>query len=268
MLRNRIILIVAAIALIVVLYNLPKVVVDNDSSSISADSLAMASTDAHAAPDTLLQREIDRLRNSFIQSGSGEKNAIFADSLADLYYTAGKFDSAAWYADKSAAFFNTTESWIKAGESFYQAFTFEIEQTRQNELAARAQAYFKRVLQVESGNLEVKSKLAMTYMTSTNPMEGITLLREVLTADPRNESALFNMGMLSIQSGQYDRAIERLTQLKEVNPAHIQGQLLLGVAYSNTGNKRLAQEQFEKVKKLSTDPAVQATADSYLKDLK
>jgi hypothetical protein len=44
--------------------------------------------------------------------------------------------------------------------------------------------------------------------------------------------------------------------------------LLLGVAYINTGKKKLAREQFEKVKKLDTDPAVQATADSYLKDLK
>jgi hypothetical protein len=44
--------------------------------------------------------------------------------------------------------------------------------------------------------------------------------------------------------------------------------LLLGVAYLNTNQKDKAREQFELVKKLDSDPAVQAAADSYLKDLK
>jgi predicted negative regulator of RcsB-dependent stress response len=59
-----------------------------------------------------------------------------------------------------------------------------------------------------------------------------------------------------------------LTELVEINPAHIQGQLLLGIAYMNSGDKKKAKQQFEKVKEMDQDPAVQATVDSYLKDLK
>lgn len=268
MLRNRIILLVVSVVLIVLLFNLPKVVVQNDPSTISADSAGIQPADPHAAPPQTLQEAIANQRAQFQASGAGEKNAIFADSLADLYWEAGKFDSAAWFADRAATFFNTMESWEKAGNNYYQAFTFAIDQVRQNELAARAQHYFNQVLKADPGNLEVKTKMAMTYLTTANPMQGIALLREVLAEDPRNESALFNMGMLSIQSGQYDRAIERLQQLTEVNPRHMQAQLLLGVAYMNTGNKKKAREQFEKVKEMDADPAVQATADSYLKDLK
>jgi cytochrome c-type biogenesis protein CcmH/NrfG len=99
-------------------------------------------------------------------------------------------------------------------------------------------------------------------------MQGIMMLREVLKEDPKNELAMFNLGMLSIQSGQYDKAIERLKELVEMNPAHIQGQLLLGIAYMNSGDTKLAKQQFEKVKEMDKDPAVQATVDSYLKDLK
>jgi len=94
------------------------------------------------------------------------------------------------------------------------------------------------------------------------------MLREVLVKDPKNELALFNMGMLSIQSGQYDRAIERLEELVQINPSHIQGQLLLGLAFMNSGDKERARTQFEKVKAMDKDPAVQATVNSYLKDLK
>jgi len=74
--------------------------------------------------------------------------------------------------------------------------------------------------------------------------------------------------MLSIQSGQYDKAVERLEELIELYPNNTQGQLLLGIAYMNTGEKAKAKAQFEKVKQMEKDPAVQATVDSYLKDLK
>jgi len=267
MLRNRIVLLVISVALIVVLYSLPKVVVKNESQPVAADSLVVEA-DPHGGPPVTVQQAISRMRVQFNSEGTGEKSAIFADSLADLYLEAGRFDSAAWYADKSAAFFNTMESWIKAGESYYNAYTFAMDQQKQNEMAAKAQQYFGLVLKSDPGNLEVKSKMAMTYLTSANPMQGITLLREVLAEDPKNQSALFNLGMLSVQSGQYDRAIERLNELLAINPRHVQAQLLLGVSYMNKGDKKLAREQFEKVKQLDNDPAVQATADAYLKDLK
>ena len=99
-------------------------------------------------------------------------------------------------------------------------------------------------------------------------MQGIQMLRGVLADDPKNEFALYNMGMLSVQSGQYEKAIDRLLELMAVNPNHVQGNLLLGVAYLNKGSKEKARQQFEKVKKLDSDPAVQATVESYLKDLK
>ena len=94
------------------------------------------------------------------------------------------------------------------------------------------------------------------------------MLMEVLKVDPQNESALFNLGMLSIQSGQNDKAAERLEALVKINPNHTQAQLLLGIAWTNLGDKVKARAQFEKVKQMDKDPAVQATVDSYLKDLK
>jgi Flp pilus assembly protein TadD len=76
------------------------------------------------------------------------------------------------------------------------------------------------------------------------------------------------MGILSIQSGQYERAIERFEELVKIDSMHLQGQLLLGVALLNHGDKSKAKEQFEKVKEMNEDPAVQAEVDSYLNDLK
>ncbi len=269
MLRTRIILIVVSALLIVALFLLPKVVVENESqlTNTSADS-TNNSTDPHAgAPEALLSR-ITQLRIQYGASSENQKKAIFADSLAGLYSEAGKFDSAGWYAEQAAKFFNNEKSWGKAGDNYYQAYTFALDAEKQTQLAEKTREHFTKVLELNPGNLEAKTKMAMTYLSSGTPMQGILMLREVLKADPKNELAMFNLGMLSIQSGQYDKAIERLTELVEINPGHIQGQLLLGIAYMNSGEKKKARQQFEKVKEMDKDPAVQATVDSYLKDLK
>jgi tetratricopeptide (TPR) repeat protein len=270
MLKTRLLLLGISVLVIWLLFQLPKVVVENEgrlTGSSSTDTIS-SNIQQHAPASTEIRGLIGVVRSEFLKSAEKEKNAIFADSLANLYRLANQYDSAGWFAEKAAEFFNNTESWTKTGDNYYQAYTLALDQAKQKTWAGKAQESYGKVLETEPDNLEVKTKMAMTYLTSSNPMQGITMLREVLLKDPTNELALFNMGMLSIQSGQYERAVERLEELLQVNPAHIQGQLLLGVAYMNSGEKGKARTQFEKVKEMDKDPAVQATVDSYLKDLK
>jgi tetratricopeptide (TPR) repeat protein len=268
MLKNRIILVVVSALVIVALFLLPKVVVNNDDqlASTGADT-ARQTADPHASAPEGLVKHIAHMREEYAASSENQKKAIFADSLATLYAKAGRFDSAGVFAEEAATFFNNEESWFRAGDSYYQAYTFALNANKQGNLGEKAREQFQKVLDINPKNLEAKTKMAMTYLSSA-PMQGVAMLKEVLGADPKNELALFNMGMLSIQSGQYEKAIGWLGQLVEVNPTHTQGTLLLGIAYMNTGQKKKAKEQFEKVKNMDKDPAVQATVDSYLKDLK
>ena len=268
MLKTRILLVVGSVIVIWLIFLLPKVVVDNEAVlEENTDESPSQTAEVHTEVSPEIQEAIHRMRDQMRERLPKEKNAIFADSLANLYGEAGKFDSAAWFAEEASEFFNTTESWIKAGDHYYQAYTFALDQARQNQLAEKAREFFKKVLDANPKNLEVKTKLAMTYL-SDSPMQGVLMLREVLAEDPKNELALLNMGMLSIQSGQHERAVGRLEELIKINPNHAQGHLLLGIALMNTGNKERARQQFEKVKQMDKDPAVQATVDSYLKDLK
>ncbi|MBK8290083.1 MAG: tetratricopeptide repeat protein [Flammeovirgaceae bacterium] len=264
MLKTRIVLLLVGGLLIWLIFLLPKSVVENESQLKEEAGIAPSS---HSEVPATLSASIRSVRAQFAESPANQKNAIFADSLRTLYTQAGQFDSAAWFAERAATFFNTSESYLNAGNSYYEAYSFAMEPAKQEQLAEKTRFWLGKILDANPKNLEVKTKMAMTYLSSKAPMQGITMMREVLAEDPKNEFALFNMGMLSIQSGQYDRAIERLEELKAINPNHVQGQLLLGVAYMNKGNKVKAREQFEIVKKLDQDPAVQATADSYLKDL-
>ncbi len=267
MLKTRIILIAASAIIVWLIFLLPKGVVENEESMNTASS-PTAPQDPHGTTPLALRESINSLKAQYLEVSENEKSAIFADSLTSLYTQASQFDSAAWFAEKAATFFNTRESHLKAGDRYYDAYTFALDAKKQNEMAEKTRFFYGKIMEQEPENLSVKTKIAMTFLSSQNPMQGITMLREVLATDPRNEQALFNMGMLSIQSGQYERAKERLEELVSYYPNHVQGHLLLGVACMNSGEKDKAREQFELVKKLDLDPAVQAAADSYLQDLK
>lgn len=268
MLRNRIILVVVSALVIVGLFLLPKVVVNNtDELADSPKDSVTEVSDPHAATPEGLVKHIAHMREEHAAATENQKKAIFADSLASLYAKASRFDSAGFFAEQAASFFNTEESWFKAGDSYYQAYTFALNANKTGNLAEKTRDQFQKVLEINPKNVEAKIKTAMTYLSSA-PMKGVGMLKEVLEEDPKNELALFNMGMLSVQSGQEDKAINWLSQLVAVNPKHTQGTLLLGMAYMNTGDKKKAKEQFEKIKEMDKDPAVQAIVDSYLKDLK
>jgi len=267
MLKTRIILIAACILVVWLIFLLPKSVVENEAE-LNPQTSPTTGNASHAQANAEVISAIRLLKAKLAAEPEKRNSAIFADSLAGLYKKANLFDSAALFVEQANSFFESPESTQKAAEAYFQAFTFAMEQSKRKELALKARSFFERILQKDPARLEIKTQMALTYFgTGEPPMQGVSLLREVLAQDPKFKPALFNMGMLSVQSGQYNKAIDWLNQLLEVDADDVQGRLLLGVAYLNQGNKLKAREQFEQVKKMDSDPAVQQQADAYLKDL-
>jgi len=107
----------------------------------------------------------------------------------------------------------------------------------------------------------------MTYVTTTNPMQGIAMLREVLEENPNHIKATENLGLLSIQSRQYDKAVVRFEKLVQLTPNDVSAHLYLGVSYKETGAKEKARKELEFVFDNATDPALKDAAKEYLKGL-
>lgn len=70
----------------------------------------------------------------------------------------------------------------------------------------------------------------MTYVASASPMQAIQTLRQVLEIEPNFEPALMNLGVLSMQSNQYDKAADRFRAVLRVNPNNHNA--TVGLAYS------------------------------------
>ena len=110
--------------------------------------------------------------------------------------------------------------------------------------------------------------MALTYVTSANPMQGINLLREVIATDPQNQEALYQLGILAMQSGQYDKAVGRFNQILAKHPDDTKARFYLGLAYKELGKPDQARQELERVQETDPDPAVQATVKDYLAELK
>lgn len=279
MLKTRIILVISAVLLVLLIFNLPKVVVDNDPDELKS-SQEQAATDSATASSTAPPKSahdqnltdtdleaIENLKEKLTVSKNIEKSIIFADSLAELYLNVSKYDSAAKFIEIIARNIPNVENWQRAGDTYYEAFSFAMDANKRAEMASKAREYYEKVLEKSPQNLDVKNNLAMTYLSTSNPMQGIMMLREILKQDPENQKALFNMGALSMQSNQYDKAVGHYGKLVELYPENIQARFFLGVSYMETGQKDKAREQFIKVKELDKDPQMQANVDSYLEEI-
>ncbi len=177
------------------------------------------------------------------------------------------FDSAAYYLALEAEQNPTLGHNLAAADAYYEASVFAINPAKASSASAKAQKFYQLVLKEDPKNTDVKAQLAMTYVTTTNPMQGIAMLREVLEQNPNHAKAIENLGLLSVQSGQYDKAIVRFEKLVELKPDDVSAHLYLGVSYKETGAKEKAKKELEFVFNNATDPALKEAAKEYLKGL-
>jgi tetratricopeptide (TPR) repeat protein len=63
----------------------------------------------------------------------------------------------------------------------------------------------------------IKTAEAVALVNGQEPMRGIMMLREILEEDPNNAEAHWHLGLFSVQSGQYDKALERFKKVLELD---------------------------------------------------
>lgn len=273
MLKKQVILSIVAVAAILLLFMLPKVVVDNESTDMSEATSAQkgASTaedsSEHTANTPEVQTELTELREAYKNSKNSENFTNFANSLIEGFAAANQYDSAARYAEELASVETTVAHLRKAADLYYEAFTYAMDAEKTARMGEKARYFYEKVMEQDPSDLDAKAKMAMTYVSSSTPMQGIQMLREVLEEDGNNELAIYNLGLLSMQSQQYDKAIDRFEKLTTLEPDNLQAQFLLGVSYFEAGEKAKAKTQLLRVKEMDNDPSVQASVDEYLNQL-
>jgi len=275
---KQIALIAAGIVLVVILFNLPKAVVKKDgvaapaanrdkpAPSFTAPTTSLADS-SHTKPFTSAQKaELVALKNK--ASNSSPNNSLASHlKVAEKYKAFSRYDSAAIYLEQIARNTNSTPILEAAGETYFEAFTLAIKEEKRKAMLDKCQTLLQEVLTKEPANLSAKSKLAMTYVESPNPMQGIALLREVIAKDPDNELALFNLGQLSMRSQQFDKAVGRFEKLISLHPKDSRYHYYLGQCQHALKKDTEAKDSFKKALQFNTDPTAQSSIEEALKEV-
>lgn len=109
-------------------------------------------------------------------------------------------------------------------------------------LQRKSEELFLSVLEKDSKNLEALNNLALVDIyRKEDVMTGVGRLKKVIELDENNENALFQLGILSIKSGQTEKAIERFEKLVSLHPQNREYHKNLALLYSQKGDTKKAE---------------------------
>jgi len=251
-------LIVGALVLIFALFQLPRVVVENEKVGLET----APSHDFNMPVDMRLK--INDLRRSWSSESDIQKKLNFADSLASLYLDFQMLDSAVWYVDHIKSVGSAGRE-LRIADLYFWAFQRTSDATQAKEFGAKAGAELRKLMDAYPTNSSLKNRLAMTLVATENPMQGIQMLREILEEKPGDAETLKNLGILSLQSGQFDKAEERFRELLASDSSDLEVLFYLGMSLMEQ-SKPEGKQIMEVLASSKENTAIKSLATQYLEN--
>ncbi len=173
---------------------------------------------------------------------------------------------------KAAEKDNSEKSWLASANEFLRAARY-FQDANKGVLYKGAIRGYEKVLALNPNNLSAKTSLGSAMVEGasvlgTKPMDGITLIREVIAKDSANIEANLQLGLFSVTSRQFDKAIDRFQRILRIDSTHIDMYVYLGDTYMTMGEKQKAIESYENYKTRVKDTLIIKDIDEYIKKLK
>jgi tetratricopeptide (TPR) repeat protein len=256
MLRARkiqLLIVTGAVALTIVLYFAPQKIKKEETVAEKADVFSFESL-LSSAKGGLKRQEVEPVSILENELGKNPDNVVLLDSLGKQWDKLGQPVISSHYFEMIAEHEPGEKSWLNAAYRYFDAFRMVADSGLRSRMITKAISCYNNVLHFNPENLDAKTDLGACYAEGTGePMKGILLLREVVAKNPEHENAQFNLGILSVRSGQYEKAIDRFQKVLQINPARKEMYFMIGKSYAMEGNKEKAIENLEKLKKETTD---------------
>lgn len=232
-----------------------------------AINLEEVSTSGKNLMNASLAAEITSLENEF-KAATDQKKVAAAKSLAQKWDDLEQAIPSALYLEIVAAQEQTLKNWLTTGERFLKAFDNTRDSLLQPALLQKANVAYANAMKIDSTNNDAKTGLGITIVNGMGmPMNGITMLMEVVKKDPDNLKANMSLGTFAIKSGQFDKAIARFNKIIAVNPSP-DAYFYLATAYENLGKNAAAIDAYIASKKLAANPTLSKFIDEKVNALK
>ncbi len=165
--------------------------------------------------------------------------------LSSAWYQRSYYGIAGYYAEEVAKLVNDELAWSIAGTTFARGISAGRSDKVKDFSAARARRAFENAISINPENLNHKINLAVTYAErpiSSDPMKGVLMLLDLNKQYPENVALLYQLARFGRQTGQYDKAIERLKTALNIEPDNKRVICLLAEIYTEIGDDASAAE--------------------------
>lgn len=232
----------------------------------SVDSIFTASRaalPAHAAEEVrTLESKIAGLKDS------GAMAPLF-EQAAGIWREHKQPAMFAWTNGKAAHLARSEKKLTFAGQFYLELMHDAATPSMQAWAAQGAVECLNEAMALNPDNDTTKLALATAYIEGTStPMSGVTMLREMVARNPDHIPANLLLGRLSIQSGQWDKAVARLEHVIKLEPRNREALYFLGEAYKGKGDKERAIQTFRKLEGIVANPDFTKDIESYINSFK
>jgi tetratricopeptide (TPR) repeat protein len=168
----------------------------------------------------------------------------------------------AYYSGETAKLENSEKKLTFAAQLFLENLRGQDDAGLKNWMADNAKELFERSLQLNPNNDSSKVGLGACYIFGSSAgspqevMQGIQRILEVANRDSTNMYAQFMLGLGGEMSGQFDKAIERLTKVIQHEPENVEAILTLAEINEKKGNKKEAVKWYGDAKRLINDEKI------------
>ncbi|MHB1176737.1 MAG: tetratricopeptide repeat protein [Daejeonella sp.] len=240
------------------------------TAAISAPVKTLSITEVSAVSKQSLNASLNKQVSDLEAALNGASESEKADlhkKLAQQWDDINQAAPAAFYYELIAQKEPSFSSWLKAGDKFTDAYQQTADTIMQPGLVQKAIYAYQQADKLQPNTPEVKTGLGIAYVTGTpNPMQGIQLLLDVVKNDPKNLKANLNLGLFSMKSGQYEKAVERFKTVISQAPS-AEAWFYLASSYENMGKKSDAIGAYLKTKEIAADPNMSQFVDRKVNEL-
>ncbi|MBS1510730.1 MAG: tetratricopeptide repeat protein [Bacteroidetes bacterium] len=182
-----------------------------------------------------------------------EANTQLANFWKD---SAQAFEPYIYYLSQAAKLDNSEKNLTFAAQLILDNLHGEQDPAKLDWESEEAISLFEQALKLNPESDDLKIGLGSCYIygkgRSGKPeetMKGIQQVLAVARKDSNNMKAQLVLGVGGFVSGQYDKAIERLTRVVKFDPNNLEAIEFLALCYANTGNKTEAIKWYQFMKK-------------------
>ncbi|MEM6261212.1 MAG: tetratricopeptide repeat protein [Bacteroidota bacterium] len=224
-------------------------------------------------PPLAKDEEFDQLSDKLDQSSTSTEKAEALSALVDHLEKRNRMAYAAEYAGQLAEVVPSTANKLRAGRLFLAATRLDYVQqdsARWNVYSAKSISYLEDVTAGEPANEEALYNLGFAYVESRKPensMKGILTIRKVLDINPENAQAHFSLGVFSIETQQFEKAVSRFEKVLDIQPQNLEAKYYLALAKVRSGSQDQVKPMLQEVVNEAKSPELKQAASELMGNL-